>query len=444
MVRAGAGVVLWGMALTAAPLARAQQASGFVEVRGAYNVGVDGVPWQFVERARPTIEGKVHDRVMLAATAELHFVQGRDLGAEAERTLEDSANLLLEDLDMTFGDLCEWPEHENDALGIDDFTDYVSLDRLYADVYLPWLDIRVGRQALRWGSAQLINPTDPFPEVLFTEPWKPRSGVNAIRTTVPIQQHEIQTVIAANDSFTAVRAAARGTLNAAGTDFSLVGAYRQDANDGIIGVDVRGTFGVGFWLEAALHVGQGTWEELALGIDYSFPVLERFVIMGQYYRNGSGGLGIDDYDYTSRLSAGITLPDCGDFDLASTFGAELPTDGEANPFAPFTLGRDYLLLSAMIGWVPELSSNFVVLQNLNDGTGFFVPTVTTTPLGWLEVSLAAQVPYKMWGNGGEFKPPPEMLQYTVESPIPGMDPSTVDMSGLVGDATFTLWTRANF
>ena len=65
------------------------------------------------------------------------------------------------------------------------------------------------------------------------------------------------------------------------------------------GGSVRGTAGVGFWLEAATHIGATTsdpadpasdspenYSELAVGVDYSFPLLDGLVIVAQYYKNG--------------------------------------------------------------------------------------------------------------------------------------------------------------
>jgi hypothetical protein len=68
--------------------------------------------------------------------------------------------------------------------------------------------------------------------------------------------------------------------------------------------------------------------------------------------------------------------------------------------------------------------------------------VTLHPTGALEVAATAQVPYRAWGRGGEFKPVDGQLLYSV--PGAGFGNISADLSGLVPDATVILWTRANF
>jgi hypothetical protein len=163
--------------------ARAQSVDGFVEVRAQVSTGVDGFPALFVQRVRPELQAPLAERLMLVSTVELGLAQGRYMQDELQRTLEDSdLGPLLE----VAG--CTWPQEENQWLHVSSAADYLSVERLYLDAYLPRVDLRVGRQALNWGSAFLVNPTDPFPEVLLLEPWRPRRGVNAVRSTVPIGQ----------------------------------------------------------------------------------------------------------------------------------------------------------------------------------------------------------------------------------------------------------------
>jgi hypothetical protein len=405
----------------------AQEVRGFIEVRGTGSVGVDGDPVQVVERVRPTMQAPLTDRLALVMTVEAALAQGRDQGDEVQRILTESDLGPL--LDFAG---CEWPTHSNERLGIDGVDDYLGVERLYVDAYSKQVDVRVGRQAVNWGSAQFLNPTDPFPEVLLSEPWRPRRGVNAVRANVPLGVHDVTAVAGANDDFTSLRAAGRVRLNAAETDFAVVGAYRQDAEDGLVGIDIRGTLGVGFWLEGALAVDDDPHEEIAVGLDYSFPVLESMIVAAQYYRNGAGG----DGAALGGISAGIEPPECDQDGADELFGGEA-----SDPFAPVLSGRDYLLISAMVGVSRDVSVSIAGLQNLGDGTGLLLPTVATSPTGWLEVSASAQIPVRTWGDGRELSPRDEDLQMSVEGPT---GPITVDFSGLVPSAAITLWTRANF
>lgn len=411
-----------------APEAHAQEAAGFAELRLSLSPGVDGKVWELVERIRPTFEAELGERVKLVATIEGALHQGRDLGLELERTLRASElGPVLDSFD------CRWPQRSNTFFGIDDAGDYLEVDRLYADFYGGDFDLRAGRQALNWGSAQFFNPTDPFPEVLLAEPWRPRRGVNAIRASVPFgEAHDVSAVIAGDDAFTELRAAGRVRVNFAGTDFALVGAWRGADRDALVGIDLRGTLGVGWWIEAAYLLGDNPHEELAIGIDYSFPVLERLVIFAQYYRNGAGspeGSGGSAF----RGAATISAPECDGF--------ELPIAREHDPFAPFTTGRDYALAGATIAIDPELSLNLAALHNLGDGSGMLIPTVSYALLDWLELAASAQIPYAFEPGGGELKPGREDLALTFAAPQGAV---SADLSGMVPAATLTFWTRASF
>lgn len=439
-------LAVWWLALS---LAHAQELSGWVELRNNWQIGVDGRPWQVIGGVRPTFELPIGRRLSFSVTPELTLLGGRDMSVELRSTLEQS----------DFGPLldaagCTWPDGTTYQTGIDAIDAHVTVERLYVDAYLPKVDLRVGRQPLQWGSGLMIHPTDPFDEVLFTEPWRQRRGVNAIRATVPLGEVEqIQGIVSLDDTFRKVRAAVRATANAGGFDVSVVGAYRQDDKQGLVGLDVKGTAGVGLWFEGALKLGgddpfQMKWtESLVAGVDYSFPVLERIYLAGQYVRQGDGTLDTDDpMALASRLSAGAStaLPDCGDVPVGdlfgtSTAGGDTQTSSFASPFA----GRDYLLLTTSVGFIPELSLNLVDLQNLDDGTGVFVPTVSSSPTGWLNLSVSAQVPYKLWGDGGEFKPSSATTTISA-TPIEGLPPLKADLGGLVPDAQVSVWARANF
>ena len=415
---------------------------GFVEVRGTYQLGVSGVPWQLVERVRPRFEAPLgSDRVLLAATIEAGLHQGATTQQALQDVIADSAFQPLLDLAG-----CTWPEATNPWLGVDAASDYLAVDRLYVDWYHPKFDLRVGRQAMQWGSALIVNPTDPYPQVLATEPWKPRAGVNSARITVPIADvHQVQAVVGLDDTFERPRAAVRATANWLQTDWSAVGAYRSESDELLAGVDIKGTLGVGFWVEGALHFRElfdpdadlDLTHELAVGFDYSFPVLEQLVVMGQYYRNGAGATSPDDYDVSGRISDGVVGPECDTPLPLFDAGAAIEPDA----FAPFFAGRDYGILSVLMGVTQDVSVSGAMLQNLNDGTGFGVPTVSVRPWRSLEVSLSGQIPYRLWGDGGEFSPRDDDLVLSAPGSKP---PLELDLSGLLPDATLILWTRASF
>ncbi len=379
--------------------ALAADASGYAEVRGHLHLGVDGEAWELVEHLRPAFDAELAERWSMSTVVDVGFHQGRDLEALANELLGQPT-----------------AAESNELLGVSRVEDYLAVDRLYLDAYLPGVDLRLGRQAVNWGSALVLNPTDPFPELLATEPWRARTGVNAARATVPLGEHQLQAVLGTDDAFTELKGALRGTLVAGRTDVSLVGAYRDDA---MVGVDLRGTLGVGWWAEAALVADSDPHEELAIGVDYSFPVLQTLVVMVQYDRLGGGST-----------------------DVTPATAIAAAASGDTSGFA----GQNYGVLSASLAATYMLSVSALHLQNLDDGSAYSIPTIGLAPNSWLEVSAAAQLPWAVWGEGGELAPSEDDLVLAV--PGIGLDDSgassTLDLNGLMPTATFILWTRVYF
>ena len=157
--------------------------SGYAEMQGRWVSGVEGTPWQATQRFRPSLEAEAASWVRLHVTVEATYWEGRDEALEAYALVEEEVGTVLE----TSG--CPLTEPES---GIHDIDEVLGVERLYADFYTSFADIRVGRQALNWGSALGLNPTDLFAEVLVAEPWRERRGVNAIRANFPVgDRHQV-------------------------------------------------------------------------------------------------------------------------------------------------------------------------------------------------------------------------------------------------------------
>ena len=158
------------------------------------------------------------------------------------------------------------------------------------------------------------------------------------------------------------------------------------------------------------------------------------VVALQYYRNGGGSAEVDASASVGRVGDAVEPPDCGTA-APALFGSG---GAEASPFAPFFSGIDYAMLTASLAVNPEISGTGLWVQNLRDGTGLAVPMISYVPTGWLELVLAAQVPFSLWGDGGELHPAAEDLKIEAQ---PGVE---LVLDGLVPAATILFWSRFSF
>lgn len=394
---------------------------GYAEVRFSYQAGVEGVPWSLTERLRPRFELAPSDRVTAEVVVEGNLVQGRDLSHELGTLVMESP--LGETLDDAGCGYERAPRY-------DAATDVFSVERLHVDWNLPAADISVGRQALRWGSGLVFHPTDLYAEVLVTEPWREPRGVNAVKVDVPVGESTVMAVLAVDDDLSGlydgsvdaagdipVSGAVKATLRALETDWAVIAQAGTDG-DWFAGADLRGTLGVGWWVEGGWH-GEAAAPEVVVGVDYSFPILSRFYLAAEYRYDGTGAKP-EDYDFNQRMT-GATLPfDC-EF-LVTTEGTRQ------------TLGQHYADGAVQILFTEDVGLTTSVVVNLLDGTGVLVPDAQLFLGERFTVHAGAQVPF---GEDGEYRPTAEDLTYTV-----GQD--QVDLSPLFPDATVLGWVRYSF
>ena len=182
---------------------------------------------------------------------------------------------------------------------------YHNLDRASINYNSQYGDISIGRDAIAWGSARIINPTDVIAPFSFDQlDTEDRVGVDAIRIRIPIGVlGEVDTGYVFGEKFDYDKSALflRTQLNALETDFSI--SLIQFQRNLLAGIDIaRGIGGAGFWLEAAyvitepfmdMNSASDNYLRSSIGLDYSFKgTLFTFV---EYHFNGAGTLNTDNY-----------------------------------------------------------------------------------------------------------------------------------------------------
>ena len=175
---------------------------------------------------------------------------------------------------------------------------YHNLDRASVQFSTDFADISIGRDAIAWGSARIINPTDVVAPYTYDQlDTEDRVGVDAVRVRIPVGvMGEVDTGYIAGTNFDFDKSAVflRTLLNAAETDFSIL--LLEFQRDLLVGLDVaRGIGGAGFWLETAYVFTEPFDDEpdaaadylrTSVGLDYSFGG-ETYAFI-EYHFNGAG------------------------------------------------------------------------------------------------------------------------------------------------------------
>jgi hypothetical protein len=245
--------------------------------------------------------------------------------------------------------------------GTESFAVYQNLDRMVLSIDTGPADIYIGRQAIAWGSARAINPTDIIAPFALQELDKEeRVGVDAVRVRIPWGfMGEVDTgyvfgkdVLFKNSAFFL---RVKNYIKKNDVSLILLG-FRRNL---LLGLDLaRSIGGAGFWMEGGYVIADffmkrksgeaNDYFRLSTGLDYSFSGKTYGFI--EYHFNG-GGAG-PPKDYLINLS-----------NLALSEGAV------------FLLGKHYLIPGINYQITPLIVLSAEVLLNLSDGSFFTAPVV---------------------------------------------------------------------
>lgn len=245
-----------------------------------------------------------------------------------------------------------YPEDEE---SLKSFAVYQNLDRAFLTIAVPAADIYLGRQAIAWGSAHAVNPTDALAPFAYTElDIEDRRGVDAARVRIPLGfMGEIDAGYVAGDDFDLNNSALflRSKFYYLRTDISLLLVeFRENL---LLGFDfTRALGGAGAWIEGAYTVVDESAEEnyfrLSTGFDYSLP--DGTYLFAEYHYNQAGASDPDQYlDLVNRT--------------AFTKGGV------------YLLGKHYLIAGALRQMTGLLSLKGEALANLSDRSLLFAPGV---------------------------------------------------------------------
>jgi hypothetical protein len=236
-----------------------------------------------------------------------------------------------------------------------------NLDRALIEFKTAPADVIIGRQAIAWGSARALNPTDVIAPFAFQELDKEeRTGVDAVRVRVPLSalsEFDLGYVFGEDFKFDQSAFFARGKFYLAKTDATfLLAGFRENF---LVGVDIaRSLGGAGFWLESAYvfadllsnySIGrENNYFRGTIGLDYSFS--------GKTY-------GFFEYHFSG---AGAGEPE----DYLKNLPQPAFTEG-----AVYLMSRHYLAPGLTHQITPLIAFSGQALFNLGDRSAFLAPQV---------------------------------------------------------------------
>ena len=232
---------------------------------------------------------------------------------------------------------------------------FQNLDRASVQFSTAFADISIGRQAVAWGSARVINPTDVVGPYTHNElDTEDRIGVDAVRVQIPIgAMGEFDGGCVFGKDFGVDRSVLflRSQLNAVETDFSIVLLrFREHL---MAGFDMaRGIGPVGFWFEGAYVSPNDSDDSNKTATDY----LRASV--GLDYSLGGATYGFIEYHFSS---AGAKQPE----NYLSNFTEPAYTDG-----AVYLMGRHYLAPGMAYQVTPLVNLSLQTLLNISDLSTF--------------------------------------------------------------------------
>ena len=371
-------------------IAQPAKLDGYAEWRGLhFSAGTDTL--QFVERIRPSLKLSFQDFISVHSTLDLSLWHGRDENNELiDLIAEPIENTVPPNFDgntWTFTQIneeCDWGLSKDHS-----FTNIqYFFDRLHLDLRWKDFDVRIGRQALSWGSALFINPSDPVPQTLIETPWQERAGIDALYITHPVKYKgdtlgNIK-VVATNEQISG-----QAYFFLSRWEGSVTGLVEEERSRWAL--NLNGDNIVGWWGEMVWHQEESPYLQANVGLDYTFPVFDGIWAFVQIYHDGSGKIPAL-YEWNKR-SLTPTIVDC------PSLGIDVPESGFPKRD---TLGRWYTVSGQKTTFFDDWSLESILFMNLEDQTG-----IHSQFLSWQGGFLEARVGFQQrFGQQGEFAPPP--------------------------------------
>jgi hypothetical protein len=241
-----------------------------------------------------------------------------------------------------------------------------NLDRFFVTIKTSKADIFIGRQAIAWGSARFVNPTDVIAPFAFNElDTEERRGVDAVRVRVPLgmmSELDMGYIFGRKFKFENSAFYLRGKTYVLKTDLSvLLVGFRENL---LIGLDVARSIGsAGFWCESAYVVTDAFKKDDGTGIDEEYNKNYFRGSVGMDYNFSGNVYGFFEYHFNSAgRNDSVDYPD--------VFYSTAYTEGAA-----YLMAKHYLNLGVTAQITPLIPFTGILIFNLNDRSLNFAPSI---------------------------------------------------------------------
>ncbi len=241
------------------------------------------------------------------------------------------------------------------------FAIFQNLDRAFFKARFDFADFYLGRQAIAWGSARVINPTDIIAPFTFEElDTEDRIGVDAVRVRIPIGfmgEFDMGYVFAKDFEFAQSAMYLRSKFYVAKTDVSILCiGFRENL---LAGFDIaRAIGGAGFWLESAV-VFSNAFNDFDINDNSNYVR----TTIGMDYNFGSKTYGFVEYHFSSA-GAGKSK------NYLDVFNNSAALEG-----AVYLMGKHYLIPGLTYQITPLIALTGQTLINIEDQSLFVTPQV---------------------------------------------------------------------
>ena len=184
----------------------------------------------------------------------------------------------------------------------------VDVRKLYASLFLPFVDVSIGRQIVSFGQGMVFSPIDVFSSVNILDLTLRRRGSDVARVRVPFGDLAgIDAIAKLTAQSKEVAAAVKGYAHVAGFDLAGIGMYQGAQHEAITGTTFKGDMVAGVYGELVEHWKQGGLRSFTgmLGSDYSIE--NTWYFTGEYLYNEKPQTGGDTASQLSILQTSIPL-----------------------------------------------------------------------------------------------------------------------------------------